>query len=292
MVESINAGIPKLRIEESAAKKQASIDSGQTVIVGINQFINNEHTHPVQTRQIDNSKVRTQQLKKLKQLKENRSNNNVQNLLKQLAEACDQENQNLLQLSIEAMRQRATVGEVSEALAKKFGRYQATTQVVHNVYAATMTDNNTFQRAQQAVQSFLEQEGRRPRVLIAKIGQDGHDRGAKIVASGLADLGFDIDIGPLFQTPKEVAKQGSENDVHVIGLSSQAAGHKTLVPQLFNELKRIKRSSIHVIIGGIIPKEDYEFLYQTGIKAIFNPGSSIPNCALTIIDVILKSRSK
>lgn len=286
MIASIDAGIPKLRIEESAAQKQAKIDSKEEVIIGVNQYVDQENSHPVEVRYIDNSKVRTQQIKKLKKLKQQRDEQAVKQSLKNLTSAAQDSQSNLLHLSIEAIRLRATVGEITEALEQVYGRYQATTQVVHKVYAKIMDTNKEFQEALQAVKNFHSKKGRRPRILIAKIGQDGHDRGAKIIASGLSDLGFDVDIGPLFQTPKEVVKQASENDVHVIGISTQAAGHKTLVPQVMKELQQLGRDSIKVVVGGIIPKEDYDFLHKSGVGAMFNPGSSIPYCALRILEII------
>ena len=292
MAAAIEAGVPKMRIEEAAARTQARIDSGRQVVVGVNKYRPDEEEQ-IDVLKIDNAEVKAAQIAKLQRLRSERDQTQVDQSLAALTHSAETGNGNLLALAINAGRAKATVGEISLALEAVYGRHRAEIRSISGVYSSEVGDQtDSVNSVRELVEEFSIREGRRPRILIAKMGQDGHDRGAKIVASGLADLGFDIDIGPLFQTPTEVAKQASENDVHVIGLSSQAAGHKTLVPQLFNELKRIKRPSIHVIIGGIIPKEDYDFLYQTGVKAIFNPGSSIPHCALTIIDVITKSRSQ
>ena len=282
MTKAIEAGIPKMRIEEAAAQKQARIDSGQDGIVGVNIF-QTDDTKEIDILDIDNAEVRENQITRLKNIKEKRDKNAVEDILNQLTDAAKYGDKNLLALSIEAARRRATLGEISLALEKVFGRYKATIRSIAGVYSAEIKMNEDFQTARRLADEFAKNEGRRPRILVAKIGQDGHDRGAKIIATAFADIGFDVDIGPLFQTPKEAAMQAAENDVHIIGVSSLAAGHKTLIPQLIDELKKIKRDDILVVCGGVIPKQDYDFLYNVGVSAIFGPGTIIAKAAIEIL---------
>jgi methylmalonyl-CoA mutase len=283
MTKAIEAGIPKMRIEEAAAQKQARIDSGQDAIIGVNLFqTDDEQTFDI--LDIDNAAVRDKQIARLKDIKATRNNEAVQEILNRLTEAAVNNDKNLLALSIEAARQRATLGEISSALEKVFGRYKATIRSIAGVYSSEIKMNKDFQTARNLADAFAEKVGRRPRIMVAKIGQDGHDRGAKIIATAFADIGFDVDIGPLFQTPKEAAMQAAENDVHIIGVSSLAAGHKTLIPQLIEELKKIKREDILVVCGGVIPKQDYDFLYNAGVSGIFGPGTVIAKAAIEIIE--------
>ncbi len=282
MTKAIEAGIPKMRIEEAAAQKQARIDSGQDGIVGVNIF-QTDDTKEIDILDIDNAEVRENQITRLKNIKEKRDKNAVEDILNQLTDEAKYGDKNLLALSIEAARRRATLGEISLALEKVFGRYKATIRSIAGVYSAEIKMNEDFQTARRLADEFAKNEGRRPRILVAKIGQDGHDRGAKIIATAFADIGFDVDIGPLFQTPKEAAMQAAENDVHIIGISSLAAGHKTLIPQLIDELKKIKRDDILVVCGGVIPKQDYDFLYNVGVSAIFGPGTIIAKAAIEIL---------
>jgi methylmalonyl-CoA mutase len=283
MTKAIEAGIPKMRIEEAAAQKQARIDSGQDAIIGVNLFqTDDEQTFDI--LDIDNAAVRDKQIARLKDIKATRNNEAVQEILNRLTEAAVNNDINLLALSIEAARQRATLGEISSALEKVFGRYKATIRSIAGVYSSEIKMNKDFQTARNLADAFAEKVGRRPRIMVAKIGQDGHDRGAKIIATAFADIGFDVDIGPLFQTPKEAAMQAAENDVHIIGVSSLAAGHKTLIPQLIEELKKIKREDILVVCGGVIPKQDYDFLYNAGVSGIFGPGTVIAKAAIEIIE--------
>ena len=285
MTKAIEAGIPKMRIEEAAAQKQARIDSGQDAIIGVNLFqTDDEQTFDI--LDIDNAAVRDKQIARLKDIKATRNNEAVQEILNRLTEAAANNDKNLLALSIEAARQRATLGEISSALEKVFGRYKATIRSIAGVYSSEIKMNKDFQTARNLADAFAEKVGRRPRIMGAKIGQDGHDRGAKIIATAFADIGFDVDIGPLFQTPKEAAMQAAENDVHIIGVSSLAAGHKTLIPQLIQELKKIKREDILVVCGGVIPKQDYDFLYNAGVSGIFGPGTVIAKAAIEIIEKI------
>jgi methylmalonyl-CoA mutase len=285
MTKAIEAGIPKMRIEEAAAQKQARIDSGQDSIIGVNVFQTND-TKEIDILDIDNAEVREKQINRLKAIKANRDNVAVEDILNQLTEAAKNSNKNLLALTIEAARRRATLGEISSALEKVFGRYKATIRSIAGVYSSEIKMNEDFQTARNLADAFAEKEGRRPRILVAKIGQDGHDRGAKIIATAFADIGFDVDIGPLFQTPKEAAMQAAENDVHIIGVSSLAAGHKTLIPQLIDELHKIKREDILVVCGGVIPKQDYDFLYESGVSGIFGPGTVIAKAAIEILKKI------
>lgn len=285
MTKAIAAGIPKLRIEEAAAKKQARIDSGQETIVGVNKFKVTGKEEHVDILEIDNSEVRNQQLEKLKKLKEKRDPAKVESALKKLTAAA-RSKENLLAATVEAMRARATIGECSTALEEVFGRYQAQTQSVSSVYFNAYEEKSNLEAVRNKVKIFADKEGRRPRIMVAKLGQDGHDRGAKVIATGLADLGFDVDIGPLFQTPKEAAKQALENDVHLVGISSQAAAHKSMAVELREALDQLEANHIKIVIGGVIPQQDYPFLREHGCVAIFGPGTPIPDCADKIIDVL------
>ena len=286
MTKAIEAGIPKMRIEEAAARKQARIDSSQDIIVGVNKY-RLEEEDPIQTLEVDNQTVRAQQIARLKSIKTHRNTNKVNAALAKLTEAARLGNQNLLALAIEAARERATLGEISDALEVVFGRYKAQIKSFSGVYSKEIKDDASFQKARALADVFAEQEGRRPRIMIAKMGQDGHDRGAKVVATGYADVGFDVDIGPLFQTPQEAAKQAVENDVHILGVSSLAAGHKTLVPQVIKELKKYGRDDIMVIVGGVIPKQDYQFLFDAGAVAVFGPGTKISDAAIKILEILI-----
>ena len=286
MTKAIEAGIPKMRIEEAAARKQARIDSGQDIIVGVNQYRLKEED-PIQTLEVDNQTVRMQQIERLNSIKKERNATKVKTALSKLTEAARLGNQNLLALAIEAARERATLGEISDALEAEFGRYKAQIKSFSGVYSKEIKNDSSFNKARELADKFAEQEGRRPRIVIAKMGQDGHDRGAKVVATGYADVGFDVDIGPLFQTPKEAAKQAVENDVHILGVSSLAAGHKTLVPQVIEELKTYGRDDIMVIVGGVIPKQDYQFLFDAGAVAVFGPGTKISDAAIKILEILI-----
>ena len=287
MTKAIEAGIPKLRIEEAAARKQARIDSGQDIIVGVNKY-RLEKEDPLHILDVDNQMVRKQQIKELERIKSSRDTEKVNNSLKKIT-LCAQNNEgNLLELAVDAARNRATLGEISAALEVVFGRYKAQIKTFSGVYSKEIKDDKSFEKAKQLANEFAQKEGRRPRIMIAKMGQDGHDRGAKVVATGYADVGFDVDIGPLFQTPAEVAKQAVENDVHILGISSLAAGHKTLVPQVIEELKKYNRQDIMVIVGGVIPHQDYQFLFDAGAVVIFGPGTKISNAAITILEILNK----
>lgn len=292
MAKAVASGMPKLRIEEAAAKKQARIDSGSEVIVGVNKYQADDQSRPFDILEIDNTAVRESQIQRLNAIKKSRDIKKVNETLSDLKKAALDSSKNLLEVTIPAMRARATLGEVSEILAEVFGRHRARSQVVSSVYSSAYQGSDAFQRAQETVEEFSKEEGRRPRILVVKLGQDGHDRGSKVIATGLADLGFDVDIGPLFQTPAEAAKQAIENDVHVIGVSSQAAGHKTLVPELAEALKLEGASDISIVVGGIIPQKDYDFLMTHGAVAIFGPGTPIPTCALSIIEAIKAARKR
>ncbi len=283
MAKAIETGIPKMRIEEAAAKKQARIDVGEEIIVGVNAFKTEEET-PLEILDVDNTAVRNKQIERLNKIKAERNNEAVAKCLQTITECAETGNGNLLSLAIEAARERATLGEISFAMEKVFGRYKATTRSISGVYSKEIMQNEIFKKARTLSDAFAEQNGRRPRILIAKLGQDGHDRGAKVIATGFADLGFDVDISPLFQTPKEAAKQAAENDVHILGISSLAAGHKTLVPQVIDELKKIGRPDIKVIAGGVIPQQDYDFLYSAGVSFIFGPGTVISEAAVKILE--------
>ena len=286
MTKAIEAGIPKMRIEEAAAQKQARIDSGQDAIIGVNLFQTDDE-QAFDILDIDNAAVRDKQITRLQEIKRTRDNSAVEDILTQLIEAARNSDKNLLALTVEAARRRATLGEISLALEKVFGRYKATIRSIAGVYSSEIKMNKDFQTARTLADAFADKEGRRPRILVAKIGQDGHDRGAKIIATAFADIGFDVDIGPLFQTPKEAAMQAAENDVHIIGVSSLAAGHKTLIPQLIEELKKIKRDDILVVCGGVIPKQDYDFLYHAGVSGIFGPGTVIAKAAIEILEKLM-----
>ena len=286
MTKAIESGIPKLRIEEAAARKQARIDSGQDIIVGVNQY-RLEKEDPLQILDVDNQMVRRQQLEQLERIKTTRNNKNVTESLDQLIHCAKTGEGNLLEIAVEAARNRATLGEISDALETVFGRYKAQIKSFSGVYSKEIKNDESFEKAKQLANVFAEKEGRRPRIMIAKMGQDGHDRGAKVVATGYADVGFDVDIGPLFQTPSEAAKQAVENDVHILGVSSLAAGHKTLVPQVIEELKKYSREDIMVVVGGVIPAQDYQFLFDAGAVAVFGPGTKISEAAIKILTILI-----
>lgn len=287
MTKAIEAGIPKLRIEEAAARKQARIDSGQDIIVGVNKY-RLEKEDPLHILEVDNQTVRKQQIERLDHIKATRDNAKVQECLAKLTACANGEPGNLLELAVDAARNRATLGEISDALETVFGRYKAQIKSFSGVYSKEIKNDESFEKAKQLADDFAKKEGRRPRIMIAKMGQDGHDRGAKVVATGYADVGFDVDIGPLFQTPAEAAKQAVENDVHILGVSSLAAGHKTLVPQVIEELKKYGREDIMVIVGGVIPAQDYQYLFDAGAVAVFGPGTKISEAAITILEVLLE----
>nr|WP_315217550.1 methylmalonyl-CoA mutase [uncultured Flavobacterium sp.] len=286
MTKAIESGIPKLRIEEAAARKQARIDSSQDIIVGVNKY-RLEKEDPLQILDVDNQMVRKQQIEQLDRIKASRDDEKVQLSLKKLTLCAQTAEGNLLEIAVEAARNRATLGEISDALETVFGRYKAQIKSFSGVYSKEIKDDKSFEKAKQLADQFALKEGRRPRIMIAKMGQDGHDRGAKVVATGYADLGFDVDIGPLFQTPAEAAKQAVENDVHILGVSSLAAGHKTLVPQVIEELKKHGREDIMVIVGGVIPAQDYQFLFDAGAVAVFGPGTKISEAAISILEILL-----
>jgi methylmalonyl-CoA mutase len=287
MAKAIETGIPKMRIEEAAARKQARIDSGRDKIVGINEY-RLDKEDPIEILDVDNTAVRESQLKRLKELKANRDEAKVQKALAAIEHCAKTGEGNLLELSVEAARLRATLGEISDVCEKVAGRYKAVIRSISGVYSAEAMDDKVFAEARELCDKFAKLEGRQPRIMIAKMGQDGHDRGAKVVATGYADIGFDVDIGPLFQTPAEAAKQAVENDVHILGVSSLAAGHKTLVPQVMAELKKLGREDIMVICGGVIPSQDYQYLYDEGVAAIFGPGTSVALAGKQIIELLLQ----
>ena len=284
MEKAIESGIPKMRIEQSAARKQARIDSGKDIIVGVNANKIEREENDFEILEVDNTAVRKAQIDRLNQLKKGRNTEKVNTALNALSKGCESNTKNLLSLAIEAAKQRATLGEISGALENVFGRYTAQNQLITGVYKMEIDDNKYFKKAKDLADRFATEKGRRPRIMVAKMGQDGHDRGAKIVATSFADLGFDVDISPLFQTPEEVAKQAIENDVHILGISSLAAGHKTLVPKIITALKEMGRSDILVIAGGVIPKQDYDFLYEAGVSGIFGPGTIIAKSAIAILE--------
>ncbi|TDE11412.1 methylmalonyl-CoA mutase [Dyadobacter psychrotolerans] len=293
MTKAIETGLPKMRIEEAAARKQARIDSGKDIVVGVNQY-KTRTEEQLEILQVDNNTVRETQINRLKQVKRDRNNEEVNAALNMITLACRANGGknmefNLLSLAVDAARKRATLGEISDAMEKEFGRYKSTIRAVSGIYQSESSDDENFKLALAMSDQFAELDGRRPRILVAKMGQDGHDRGAKVIATSFADLGFDVDIGPLFQTPQEVAVQAAENDVHVVGASSLAAGHKTLVPQLIDELKRIGRGDIMVIAGGVIPAQDYQFLYDAGVKGVFGPGTVISVAAQKILKELMKN---
>jgi methylmalonyl-CoA mutase len=292
MTKAIEAGVPKLRIEEAAARKQARIDSGQDIIVGLNRFQSPEEDF-LNILEVDNTRVRHEQIARLESIRKSRDESAVQQALSDIEAAArkkaasDGAGENLLALAVEAARHRASLGEISLAMEKAFGRHRASVQSITGVYSREIKNDASFEKARDLSDAFARQEGRRPRIMIAKMGQDGHDRGAKVVATAYADLGFDVDIGPLFQTPAEAAKQAVENDVHILGVSSLAAGHKTLVPEVIESLKELGREDILVIVGGVIPKRDYDYLYEAGVVGIFGPGSRIPDAAIEILELLM-----
>ena len=288
MTKAIEAGIPKLRIEEAAAKKQARIDSNQDTIVGVNKYRLLKED-PLQILDVDNEKVRISQVNRLKKIKNNRDTHNVKNALLKITAAAKSGEENLLTLAVDAARSRATLGEISDALEVVFGRHKAQIKSFSGVYSKEIKKDSSFEKARELANKFAELEGRRPRIMIAKMGQDGHDRGAKVVATGYADVGFDVDIGPLFQTPEEATKQAVENDVHIIGVSSLAAGHKTLVPKVIKELKKYQREDIMVIVGGVIPPQDYQFLFDAGAVAVYGPGTKISEAAIDLLQILIDS---
>lgn len=286
MAKAIETGVPKMRIEEAAANKQARIDSGQETIVGVNNYFSGEKSE-IEIREVDNTEVRKQQLKRLETLKRARNQDEVDKSLDALTACAESRTGNLLELAINAARARATLGEISMALEKVFGRYQAKIRSISGIYSKAMNRNKSFIEAKALADKFSELDGRRPRIMIAKMGQDGHDRGAKVIATSFADLGFDVDIGPLFQTPAEAAKQAVENDVHILGISSLAAGHKTLIPKVIEELAKYGRQDIMIVAGGVIPAKDYEFLYKIGVSFVFGPGTIVANCAKDILEKLI-----
>ena len=286
MTKAIENGMPKLRIEQAAARKQARIDSGAEIIVGVNKH-QRHNEEPLHILKVDQAKVLNAQVEKLNRVKQNRDQAAVQIALDNLTQAAKTDDENLLALAITAAKHRATLGEISEALVKEFGRYQAQIQTFSGVYKKEISNDQWFEKAQKAVREFALQEGRQPRIMVAKMGQDGHDRGAKVVATGYADLGFDVDVGPLFQTPEETAKQAVENDVHILGVSSLAAGHMRLVPQVIQALADLGRRDIMVIVGGVIPEDDHKALYEAGVVAIYGPGTNLSQAALELIEILM-----
>jgi methylmalonyl-CoA mutase len=288
MTRAVDSGWAKLKIEAAAAEKQARIDSGRDVIVGVNKY-RLDQEQPLEIREVDNHKVREQQVARLQQIRANRDAGKVRAALAALTAAARSGQGNLLELSIQAVRLRATVGEISAALEEVFGRHRADTQKVTGVYAAAYDSAEGWDKLKGEIAAFADAQGRRPRVMIAKLGQDGHDRGAKVVATAFADLGFDVDIGPLFQTPEECARQAIENDVHAVGVSTLAAGHKTLVPAIIQSLREQGGGDIVVFVGGVIPQQDYQFLYDAGVKGIYGPGTPIPASAKDVLEQIKKS---
>jgi methylmalonyl-CoA mutase len=288
MVKAIEAGIPKMRIEEAAARKQARIDTGKEVIVGVNAYRLEEET-PLELLEIDNTAVRLNQVERIKRMRKERDDTAVQDALAALTRSAGNGEGNLLALAVYAARKRATLGEISDALEKAWGRYEAPVRSITGVYASESTGQSMFDEARKLTEEFATVEGRHPRILVAKMGQDGHDRGAKVIATAFADLGFDVDIGPLFQTPDEVARHAIENDVHIIGVSTLAGGHKTLVPQLIDRLKAVGRDDIMVTVGGVIPHQDYDFLYKAGVAGVFGPGTRIPEAACDILRALIGS---
>jgi methylmalonyl-CoA mutase len=289
MTRAVEAGMPKLRIEEAAARRQARIDRGEERVVGVNKYRSGEETS-IELLDVDNTAVRAQQIERLQRVRAGRDPKRCQAALAAMTKAAKRGEGNLLALSIDAVRARATVGEISEALEKAFGRYRAQIRAVSGVYGGQYEDDDAFRRMHCEIEAFAREEGRRPRMLVAKLGQDGHDRGAKIIATAFADIGFDVDIGPLFQTPEEAARQAVENDVHIVGVSTHAAGHKTLVPALIKALKREGAADILVVCGGVIPPKDYAFLKKAGVSAIYGPGTNIPQAAAEILSLIRNHR--
>ncbi len=288
MAQAIASGLPKMRIEEAAARRQARIDSGEETIVGVNRYRLEQET-ALDILEVDNQEVRREQIQRLNDLRAGRDRQKVETALSALTEAAASGRGNLLELSVEAARVRATLGEISDALEAVWGRHRADTRTIHGVYSSAYRNQETIEAVRKLADAFEEREGRRPRILVAKMGQDGHDRGAKVIATAFADMGFDVDVGPLFQTPEETAQQAVENDVHVVGMSSLAGGHKTLLPALVSELKRLGRDDILVVVGGVIPAQDYDFLHEHGATAIFGPGTVIPVAARKVLETLLAS---
>ncbi len=289
MAKAIETGVPKMRIEEAAARKQARIDGGRDIIVGINKYRRGKED-PIDILDVDNTAVRASQIKRLEKLRANRNQKEVDKALTAITEACESGKGNLLELAVDAARKRASLGEISVACEKVFGRYQAVIRSISGVYSMEIENNDSFAKARKMSEDFAKLEGRRPRIMIAKMGQDGHDRGAKVVATAYADIGFDVDVGPLFQTPKEAARQAAENDVHIVGVSSLAAGHKVLAPQIIEELKKLGRDDIMVIVGGVIPPQDYQFLYDAGVTGVFGPGTVIADAAIKMLSILMDAR--
>ena len=287
MAKAIETGVPKMRIEEAAARTQARIDSKKQTIVGINKY-RLPKEEAIDILEIDNTEVRMSQVARLEELKKNRDNDKVKEALAAITECVKTGNGNLLDLAVKAAGVRATLGEISDACEEVVGRYKAVIRTISGVYSNETNDDPEFAKAKKMVAEFAKREGRQPRIMIAKMGQDGHDRGAKVVATGYADCGYDVDMGPLFQTPEESARQAVENDVHILGVSSLAAGHKTLVPQVIAELKKLGREDIVVIAGGVIPAQDYDFLYKAGVAAIYGPGTPITKSAINMIEILNK----
>jgi methylmalonyl-CoA mutase len=287
MAKAIESGVPKMRIEEAAARKQARIDNKKEVIVGVNKY-RLDKEDPIDILEVDNEKVRQSQIERLEKLKAERDDSAVKESLSAITRSAETGNGNLLALAVDAARKRATLGEISDAMEDVFGRYQATIKSISGVYSSEIDNDDSFKKAQEMADEFAKQEGRRPRIMVAKMGQDGHDRGAKVISTSFADLGFDVDIGPLFQTPEEAAKQAVENDVHILGVSSLAAGHKSLVPQVLDELEKLGRGDIMVIVGGVIPNQDYQFLYDKGVAAVFGPGTVISEAAQKILKILME----
>ena len=290
MSKAVETGVPKMRIEEAAARKQARIDSGQDTILGVNKY-KLDKQDPIETLDVDNTKVRLSQIERLNKLRAERNEAECQASLEAITRCVETGEGNLLELAVDAAKKRASLGEISYACEKIVGRYNAVIRSISGVYASEYSGNEDFQKARDLADEFAALEGRRPRIMVAKMGQDGHDRGAKVVSTGYADIGFDVDMGPLFQTPAEAAKDAVDNDVHVLGISSLAAGHKTLVPQVIEELKKLGRDDIMVIVGGVIPPQDYQYLYDLGVVGIFGPGTSIPKAAIQILEVLIQSRA-
>ncbi|NTV98742.1 MAG: methylmalonyl-CoA mutase, partial [Chlorobiaceae bacterium] len=286
MVKAIEQGIPKLQIEEAATRKQARIDSGEDIIVGINGY-RTESLTDIDLLEVDNTKVLEQQIRRLHSIKANRKEDETAQALLAIEKCAASGEGNLLELAVEAARKRATLGEISSACEKTFGRYKATLRLNTSVYMSQMQNNQLFRKAQQLADEFASLEGRRPRIMVSKVGQDGHDRGAKVIAAAFADIGFDVDISPLFQTPEEVVQQALDNDVHLVGISSLAAGHKTLIPKIVEGLKSHGREDILVIAGGVIPGRDYEFLYEHGVAGVFGPGTVIAEAAISILEKLI-----
>jgi methylmalonyl-CoA mutase len=283
MTRAIETGLPKMRIEEAAARRQALIDSGKETLVGVNRY-RLQKEDPLDILEVDNTAVLHSQVERLKNLRENRDETRVESALAAITHATETGEGNLLELAVEAARARASLGEISQAIEQVVGRHQAVIRSISGVYSSEYGDDTLFTEVRQMTDDFAEKEGRRPRIMVAKMGQDGHDRGAKVISTAFADMGFDVDIGPLFQTPDEVARQAVENDVHVIGMSSLAAGHKTLLPQLIEELRKLERQDIVVVVGGVIPAQDYDFLRNNGASAVFGPGTVIPVAAKRVLE--------